>query len=438
MSPRISECPVAVSPECSDLGLLEVLTRDQGCAVVVVDLQSRIVYANQAWARWFRMSPRGLLGRCVHELQASACLDGLRPCFERALAGQAQSFQRLLQTPDGQPVWHTFSLEPWRGAQGQVMGVVSSALPVHELQDTAEALRTANQKLSTQMENSPLAVVEMDPDLALVHCSSRATRWFGWQPELLRGRPVLGLPGLPAGRSPLAEALQRLQSGQELQNRAEVTHWHPDGSLFHGVWFNSVLTNARGEVLSILAQIEDVTERVRATEQLWHMARHDSLTGLINRRALMGQMDSALEAVRQRGGRLVLLFLDLDGFKSVNDRHGHSAGDDVLRLVARRLRAAVRHSDTVARLGGDEFVVLLDEEVTESVMQQIVGRILLAFEDPFQLPQGAVTLGVSVGVAVHASAEGSVDELVNRADQAMYQAKRAGKGGVCFAASAGG
>ncbi|MBV8617465.1 MAG: sensor domain-containing diguanylate cyclase [Curvibacter sp.] len=434
MSPSECDCPLPLSPAWLDQGVLDVLTGHQGCAVALLDSEFRIRYVNPACAGWFQARPADLCGRHAPALQRAAGLEDWSGCFVRALAGETLEFQWAPQAVDGGGRQHAVRLEPWRDAQARVLGVICSGRPLPEPVPVNDALRAANQKLSSHMENSPLAVVEMDARLGLVHCSSRATRWFGWEGERLQGQPVLELPGLSPGSGALRDALWRLQSGQELQNRAEATHWHPDGTLFHSVWFNSALTNEDGETVSILSQIEDVTDRVRATEQLWHLARHDSLTGLVNRRALMGRMDEALDSVRRRGGRLVLLFLDLDGFKAVNDRLGHSAGDDVLRLVARRLRAAVRQTDTLARLGGDEFVVLLDEDVSDPAVELILGRILAAFEDPFQLPQGALQLGVSVGVAVHTNAEGTVDDLVQRADQAMYQAKRSGKGGISYAA----
>ncbi|MDD0838144.1 diguanylate cyclase [Curvibacter sp. HBC61] len=422
-------------PVLTDSALLAVLGQLQGATVAVVDRGLRVVYVNASFARWFGVPGHELIGRRLPDLYGAVAAAAFRPHLERAFTGEKVTYQRLVQEPGGRSVWHTISLVPWFSERGELQGLISSALPVHELQSTNEALRDAHQRLRAHMDNSPLAVVEMDADLALVHVSSRGQQWFGWRVEQHAGRSVLDLPGLETPAGPLAEALRRLQAGQELQNRVEATHRHPDGSLFHGVWFNSALLDAQGRTVSIMAQIEDVTELVESTQRLRDLARFDTLTGLINRGALMAQVDQSLSRVRgsPQGGQVALLFLDLDGFKLVNDLHGHRAGDEVLQWVARRLASAVRQTDTVARLGGDEFVVLLDNAVSDAVVQQVLSRILAAFDDPFVLPQGPVRLGVSVGVAVYPQVEGTVDELVGCADQAMYEAKRAGKGMVRYA-----
>jgi len=159
-------------------------------------------------------------------------------------------------------------------------------------------------------------------------------------------------------------------------------------------------------------------ERRRLQEALAHQALHDGLTGLANRTLLFDRLEKALQAARRYGGWLALLFIDLDDFKAVNDSRGHDAGDDLLLEAARRLQEVVRPSDTVARLGGDEFVILcerLDGAADEAVA--IAMRAREALEE--------ASLSASVGIAVATGAE-DADMLVNRADHAMYAAKRRG------------
>jgi diguanylate cyclase (GGDEF)-like protein/PAS domain S-box-containing protein len=325
-----------------------------------------------------------------------------------------------------------------------VGGVVNSALEVHELKVTTDALRAANQKLFSHMENSPLAVVELDAQLGLVHCSSRATEWLGWHHATHQGESVLNLVGDNARVAALREGLTRLLAGTERQNRVEATLARPDGSVQHCMWFNSALINLRGETVSIMCQIEDITERVAAAERLLHLAQHDSLTGLLNRGAFMAQ---AQEAVRSRqarkgldeAGGVVILFMDLDGFKDVNDQYGHHMGDTVLRLVAQRLAQVVHPGDTLARLGGDEFTILMRGNPDAQELHRFIDGVLQVFATPFALPHADeaqvahVALGVSIGVAAHPPLPAQVDELLTRADHAMYAAKRSGKGSVHYA-----
>lgn len=192
-----------------------------------------------------------------------------------------------------------------------------------------------------------------------------------------------------------------------------------------------------------MCQIEDITERVAAADRLLHLAQHDSLTGLLNRGAFMVRAHEAVGSLDGQGGDategVVILFMDLDGFKDVNDLHGHHMGDTVLRLVAQRLAHVVRAGDTLARLGGDEFTILMRGKPSPQELQQFLDRLLQIFDTPFALPDTdgvQVTLGVSIGVAAHPPLPAQVDELLTRADHAMYEAKRCGKGSVHYAVPA--
>jgi diguanylate cyclase len=160
--------------------------------------------------------------------------------------------------------------------------------------------------------------------------------------------------------------------------------------------------------------------------QLEHQAFHDGLTGLANRALFRERVGHALSRRSQAGTPLALLFIDLDDFKTVNDRLGHAAGDDLLAAVAGRLKTCVRGEDTVARLGGDEFAILLEQSSSHEVAVRVAGRVLEAMRPPFSLDGRQVQVGASVGVTV--SDATGVDEVLREADVAMYTAKAHGKG----------
>ena len=165
--------------------------------------------------------------------------------------------------------------------------------------------------------------------------------------------------------------------------------------------------------------------RLQLTDEMVHYARHDPLTDLPNRGILLDRAAQALHRARRRGVRVALLFVDLDGFKPVNDRFGHAAGDAVLVEVARRLVANTRDIDTVARLGGDEFAVLL-EDVTVTEVVEISDRILASLAAGAEVAGHRVTLGASIGIAYGDGSE-SGEALLRHADLAMYEAKGRGK-----------
>lgn len=191
------------------------------------------------------------------------------------------------------------------------------------------------------------------------------------------------------------------------------------------LWVESLGTDG-GERLSWA--IRDVTERNEYRRQLERQALHDTLTGLPNRNLLLDRLRHATERARRHGETLALLFVDLDGFKSVNDRFGHGAGDQVLREAARRMKSALRGEDTLARLSGDEFVVLL-EETDEVEAREVADRLLAGLTTGFEVQEREVGLGASVGIAVRGTAGRELlrgTEMLEAADAAMYEAKREG------------
>jgi diguanylate cyclase (GGDEF)-like protein/hemerythrin-like metal-binding protein len=173
--------------------------------------------------------------------------------------------------------------------------------------------------------------------------------------------------------------------------------------------------------------LTDVTARRRAEKQLSYLAFLDPLTGLANRALFLDRLRDTLIAARRDRRVAAVLLCDLDGFKQVNDQHGHDAGDAVLRAVARRLETAVRDSDTVARLGGDEFAVILAKVASREQVAIVTERMVRAFDEPILVGAVPCKVGISIGIATHPEDASEVDALVTRADAAMYESKRAGK-----------
>ena len=161
-------------------------------------------------------------------------------------------------------------------------------------------------------------------------------------------------------------------------------------------------------------------DRARLQDDLAYQAAHDSLTELPNRAQALRMIDGALSRARRTSAIVGLLFVDLDGFKAVNDNFGHRAGDDVLRCIAQRLQASIRGGDTVARLGGDEFIVLLEPLDTQSSAVEIAERLVIAASEPIRPPTGAkVRVGASVGVAISHDGGHDAEHLLHEADVAV-------------------
>ena len=176
---------------------------------------------------------------------------------------------------------------------------------------------------------------------------------------------------------------------------------------------------------SKVAVFLDLWRLRREAEELAHRALHDVLTGLPNRVLFADRLQQAMSELPRRGGTVAVSFLDLDGFKDVNDRHGHEVGDHVLVAVARRLSGAVRPSDTVARLGGDEFVVLSEGLGGEADATDVAARLSATIREPLYLDGGTtVHLGASIGIALTSDPHESSERIIRRADAAMYRGKQ--------------
>ncbi len=182
-----------------------------------------------------------------------------------------------------------------------------------------------------------------------------------------------------------------------------------------------------GAVIRYVAVSNDLTGIWREDEHVRHLAFHDALTDLPNRALLMERLNHQIALALRENRKLALLFLDLDGFKLVNDTLGHNVGDSVLKEVARRLLGLVRHTDTVARLGGDEFVIILDNPESRSEIENIAGRVVAAVNRPINFGPKFAQVGTSIGISVFRADGNTPSELIKSADTAMYSVKGAGK-----------
>jgi len=176
----------------------------------------------------------------------------------------------------------------------------------------------------------------------------------------------------------------------------------------------------------------DITTRKLAEKKIAHLALHDSLTGIPNRLLFSDRCSQAVARAKRYGKSVALLYVDLDDFKTVNDCHGHSAGDTVLKTVARRLALCVRESDTVARLGGDEFVVLLADVENSQDASRVARKIAHSMSRPIKVEGNEIPAKMSIGISIYPKDGNSMLPLLNSADAAMYRVKAGGKNSYQF------
>jgi diguanylate cyclase (GGDEF)-like protein/PAS domain S-box-containing protein len=224
------------------------------------------------------------------------------------------------------------------------------------------------------------------------------------------------------------DAIKRLRKGNSTIDQCEVRFRHKSGHKVWGLWSASLAGGPHVASTPLVFQIQDITDRKRAEEQLQHEAMHDVLTGLPNRAMFIDHVELAIaRAQRNEERKFAILYVDLDRFKIINDSLGHAIGDQLLKEVAVRLWKCVRAGDTVARLGGDEFVLLLEDIYQESEAIDVAERIKAELAVPFTLSGREVFTTVSIGVASSWTSYHQAEGLIRDADAAMYRAKSLGK-----------
>jgi diguanylate cyclase (GGDEF)-like protein len=209
--------------------------------------------------------------------------------------------------------------------------------------------------------------------------------------------------------------------------KGNIWNRRKDGEVYLERITITMMRDSTGTPIRYVAVFSDITDIWRNDEYVKHLAFHDALTDLPNRSLLMERLDHHIAVAKREKFGLALMFLDLDRFKFVNDTFGHVVGDDLLRVIARRLMALVRESDTVARLGGDEFVVNLNNPASKEEVICIANRIVASINEPMEIRGKTVQVGTSIGVAMFPSDGNTPDELLKNADTAMYAAKDAGR-----------
>lgn len=297
-------------------------------------------------------------------------------------------------------------------------------------QNMQRTLQQSEAELKAILHNAHEAFVAIDHSGCIVEWNPQAEALFGWPREQALGQQleqtIIPQQYRASHNRGLAEFL-RSGHGPMLNQRLELSAQKRNGDIFPVEFSIGHVAREQGHLF--IAFMQDISVRKAMQHLLESQVFEDTLTRLPNRRAFLKTLPEAMARARRSNSAMAVMFLDLDGFKAVNDLYGHDSGDEVLREFARRIVNSVRSTDSVARLAGDEFTVILEGlQQPEADAAQLGQKILLAAQRPFELAQASVTLSSSIGIALfHPDATFSADLLLQQADQAMYAAKRAGK-----------
>lgn len=381
-----------------------------------------VTEVNRGFAEQVGMEREEILGKELAELPIGF-RDEDREELERRLdeEGEVRNFPLRVIVGDEERV-HLLSSRVVEMEDGRY--VVSVAKDITDRHRAEAEIRASERRYRKLFEQNVAGTFRTTLDGEILECNEAFARMFGFDsPEEMEGRNALELYKETGDRE---RYLRRLRdegtlAGVELQlkRRDGTPLWVLESSFL-------VESPERDEPVN-MGTLVDIDERKRLEAELQRMAYHDSLTGLANRRLLRAQAERALSLGARRGEEVGLVYLDLAQFKSINDRFGHDAGDQVLAEVARRLRARCRESDVPARIGGDEFAVLLSEVGDVDGAVAAARRLKEGLGEPFHVGQRSVKVEARIGVAVYPRHASNYDQLLTRADQAMYRARGRGQ-----------
>lgn len=390
--------------------------------VFEVDAEGLILDTWAPSVRTTAIQPEKLVGHRVAEALPEAAAEiVMRALGEAGQHGHAQSGEFALPTAEGDR-WFTLSAGLIRGsAHPQRFAVL-----VRHITQERESKRWLDIAASV-FTHAGEGVLISGPDSRIVAANVAFARILGYPDDrTLIGRYTNELRLDYLGGESFDTLRQRLKRNGTWQG--EIRGQRESGEPWSATLNVNVARDAAGNVTHHIAILTDITQLKAQQHQLEHIAQHDPLTGLPNRTLLADRLQQAMAQARRHNERLAVIYLDLDGFKTVNDVQGHGQGDALLVALARRMGGVLRQTDTLARIGGDEFVAVLTDLAADQDAQPWLERLLRAANEPVRLAAGDARVSASLGVTFYPQAEPvDADQLLRQADHALYQAKLAGK-----------
>jgi diguanylate cyclase (GGDEF)-like protein/PAS domain S-box-containing protein len=379
------------------------------------DRDERVVFANRRCGEVYGCDPEALVGRSIREVRGDAAHLRMQPHIRRVLDGERVQFENTMQV-DGQTLHFRQEYMPDVAADGSVQGFFSISFDVTDFRRAEAALAASERRMYDIANSLPVLIAYIDTDLRLQFANRTFECWTGIPVQRALGVNVAAIwstgdadvrvPRLKAALAGEAVSFEALLGGDR---HTHITY----------------LPDVRdGRVHGVYALVSDITALKHVEIELDRLTRIDPLTGLPNRRAFDASLGAAIARCDETHAPMALMFLDIDRFKCINDRHGHATGDRVLRHVAERLRDAVPPAHVVARLAGDEFVVVMEGLAGADEAGAVAEAALTSIRRP--TPR-LCPVSTSIGVVVYDGRGLGASELLACADEALYAAKEAGR-----------
>lgn len=391
-------------------------------SIVITTPEAIIEYANPRFLSSSGYSEEEVLGANPRILQSgqtprSTYVD----LWTRISAGKVWHGEFINRRKDGTIYYERSTISPVMDTKGRLTGYLGVK---HDITSEKEAERNLRLAASV-IANTAECVLICDADGFIIEVNPAFTRLTGYSREDVLGRPSSMLAAENRNDETRAAMYATLKTEGVWQG--EFWNRRKDGSLYVVSSSVNLLRDDDGHITHYISVFSDITDIKQRQESLQKQAHFDPLTGLANRALLQERLEQAIVRARRQNQWCAVCFMDLDGFKQVNDTLGHKAGDDLLIIIAQRLKNAVRGHDTVARIGGDEFVIILSSLGSMDECDRVATRILQALAAPVPLGRHEACVTGSMGITVYPLDSGNAEQLLRHADHAMYQAKQSGR-----------
>jgi diguanylate cyclase (GGDEF)-like protein/PAS domain S-box-containing protein len=390
------------------------------------DKELRYLGCNMAFARDAGLAyPEQVIGKRDEDMPWRAFADELsRQDTEVMASGVPKMNYETDMVIDGVHRTTVTSKLPFTDSDGRVIGVLGSYTDITERKRADLALRLQSRALDASV-NAILITAPSKEGNLIEYVNPAFKRITGYDPQEVIGQDCRLLQRDDRDQEGIAAIRQALSANREVS--AVLRNYRKDGALFWNQLYIAPVPDADGQTTHHIAVINDVTALIRYQEQLEYQANYDSLTRLPNRNLLRDRLQHALIVAQRHHKGVAVVFIDLDGFKNVNDSLGHSVGDRLLSVVADRLARCARASDTVARHGGDEFVIVMTDTVDEQSLIAWMERVRASISEPVWLDGTELYVGCSMGASLFPQDGDDAETLMKKADLAMYRAKDMGR-----------
>ncbi len=403
--------------------MLDAVLTNSSDLVVVVDLHGRLSFVSHAAQRMLGHDPQHWMGRDVFELLHPDDIGRAAEAMANTVTtgpGVKEALELRVRHADG--TWRDVEIVANNLSEDvHVGGLVITARDISERLRAQASAEQASDRFEQAFDRAPIGMVLVANDGRLLRVNEAMAQMVGRSVKELTGADLFSLAHPDDREAAVERALATLH--RDVREPLEVRFVCGDGRVAWARITATVIRDDDGRAQHTIAHIEDVTDQRTLREQLERAAAHDALTGLLNRAGFANRF--AQVAQREAHGPGALLIIDLDGFKAVNDAHGHAAGDQLLEQIAGRLVDSVRVTDLVGRLGGDEFAIYQPDVVDVAMVVALGERVRAALAAPYRIDAGTVSVSGSVGVAM---LDGAVEltRALAAADAASYAAKRSG------------